>query len=170
MDTVTLLLLSILPCMAIVAGLHDVTTMKIPNWISGLLIIAFFPTAFLVGLPPMVVLMHVGIAFAALLVGMVLFARGYIGGGDAKLISASCLWMGLTGSGMFLVWTGLAGGLVCLGLIAARAQLQSYTTGAPGWVAQLMEPRGDLPYGVAIAVGALMAYPGSGLLTAFAAG
>jgi len=170
MDTVTLLLLSILPCLVIVAGLRDLTTMKIPNWISGLLIVGFFPAAFMVGLAPGVVLMHVGIAFAALLVGMGLFATRIIGGGDAKLMAASCLWLGLSGSGMFLLWTGVAGGAFCLALIAARAQFQPYVSGAPTWVAHLMNPRGDIPYGVAIAVGALMAYPASGLLSAFAAG
>jgi prepilin peptidase CpaA len=36
--------------------------MKIPNWISGLLILAFFPAAFMVGLSPMTVLAHVGVA------------------------------------------------------------------------------------------------------------
>jgi len=33
-----------------------------------------------------------------------------------------------------------------------------------------MEPRGDLPYGVAICAGALAAFPASPLLLAFAAG
>jgi len=35
---------------------------------------------------------------------------------------------------------------------------------------QLMEPKGDIPYGVAIAAGALMAYPASALVSAFIAG
>lgn len=170
MDTVTLLLLSILPCLVIIAGLRDLTTMKIPNWISGALILCFFPAAFVVGLAPMVVLMHVGIAFAALLAGMALFATRVIGGGDAKLMAASCLWLGLSGSGVFLLWTGVAGGVFCLALIAARAQLQSHTAGAPAWVANLMEPRGDIPYGVAIAIGALFAFPSSILLMTFASG
>jgi prepilin peptidase CpaA len=33
-----------------------------------------------------------------------------------------------------------------------------------GWVANLMQPKGDIPYGVAIAVGALAALP-QGALT-----
>jgi len=174
MDTVTLLLLSVLPCLMIVAGLRDLTTMKIPNWISGLLVVAFFPAAFMVGLAPGVVLMHVGIAFVALLAGMGLFATRIIGGGDAKLMAVACLWLGLSGSGMFLLWTGLAGGAFCLALIAARFQFQMQPhrmpAPAPAWVTDLMNPRGDIPYGVAIAAGALMAYPASGLLSAFAAG
>lgn len=170
MDTVTLLLLSLLPCLAIAAGLHDLTTMKIPNWISGVLILGFFPAAFAVGLEPMAVAVHVGVAFCALLVGMGLFAMRIIGGGDAKLMSASCLWLGLTGSGMFMLWTGLAGGVFCLMLIYARTQIRPYVSGGPGWVHQLLEPKADIPYGVAIAIGALMAFPSSALVSMFAAG
>jgi prepilin peptidase CpaA len=71
---------------------------------------------------------------------------------------------------MFLLWTGVMGGLFCLFLLFARFHSRPYLVGAPGWVVQLMEPRGDIPYGVAIAAGALMAYPASPLLAAFIAG
>ena len=37
--------LGVLPILMIVAGLHDLTTMRIPNWISLALIVAFFPAA-----------------------------------------------------------------------------------------------------------------------------
>jgi prepilin peptidase CpaA len=159
-----------MPALVIVAGLKDLTSMKIPNWISGLLILAFFPAALVVGLPPMSILVHLGIAIAALVVGAGMFALRWIGGGDAKLIAASCLWLGLAGSGMFLLWTGVFGGLFCLALLFARFHSRPYLLGAPGWVVQLMEPRGDIPYGVAIAAGALMAYPASPLMALFIAG
>jgi hypothetical protein len=61
MDNVTLLLLSVLPCLVIAAGLRDLTTMKIPNWISGLLILPSFPRPSWSGLPPMIAT-HVGVA------------------------------------------------------------------------------------------------------------
>jgi prepilin peptidase CpaA len=170
MDTVTLLLLSLLPCLVIAAGLRDLTTMTIPNWISGILVLGFFPAAFAVGLPAMTVALHVGVAAVALFVGMGLFAMRIIGGGDAKLMAAACLWLGLSGSGMFMLWTGVAGGLFCLMLIFARTQIRPYVASGPGWVHQLLEPKGDIPYGVAIAIGALMAFPSSALLSAFAAG
>jgi prepilin peptidase CpaA len=170
MDTVTLLLLSVLPLLVIAAGLRDLTTMTIPNWISGLLILAFFPAAFMVGLSPLTVAAHAGVAVIALFVGMGLFAMRVIGGGDAKLMAATCLWLGVTGSAMFILWTGVAGGVFCLTLMFARTQLRPYVHGAPHWVDSLLEPKGDIPYGVAIAIGALMAFPSSALLTVFAAG
>lgn len=170
MDTLTLMLLAILPALAIVAGLKDLTSMKIPNWISGVLIVSFFPAAFVSGLAPLIVAAHVGIALAALVVGAGMFALRWIGGGDAKLIAASCLWLGVSGSGMFLLWTGLMGGLFCLVLMFARFHARPYVGAFPGWAVKLLEPRGDIPYGVAIAAGVLMAYPSSILVARFASG
>jgi len=170
MDTLTLTLLAVMPALVIVAGLKDLTSMKIPNWISGLLVVAFFPASLMAGLDPMTVVTNLGIAALALVVGAGMFALRWIGGGDAKLMAAACLWLGLSGSGMFLLWTGVMGGLFCLALLFARFHSRPYLLGAPGWVVQLMEPRGDIPYGVAIAAGALMAYPASPLLAAYIAG
>jgi prepilin peptidase CpaA len=168
MDLLTLALLGVMPALVIVGGLNDLTTMKIPNWISGALILAFFPAALAVGLPLREMAVHAGIAVAALLAGAGMFALRWIGGGDAKLMAAACLWLGLTGSAVFLLWTGLIGGVFCLALIFARAHLAPYAVQAPGWVTQLMEPKGDIPYGVAIAAGALMAWPESALMLRFA--
>ncbi|HZV84329.1 MAG TPA: prepilin peptidase [Brevundimonas sp.] len=170
MDFLTLILLAALPALAITGGLWDLTSMKIPNWISGALVLLFFPAALVVGLPPMTVAIHLGVGALALFTGAGMFALRWIGGGDAKLMAASCLWLGLSGSGMFLLYTGLMGGLFCLVLMFARSYSQPYLAGAPQWLTQLMEPKGDIPYGVAIAAGALIAYPASPLLAAFIAG
>lgn len=170
MDIVSLILLGVMPALVIIAGLKDLTTMRIPNWISLLLIVFFFPAALLMGLPLTTIGLHVAVGFAALIVGAGMFALRWIGGGDAKLMAAACLWLGLQGSGMFLLWTGVMGGLFCLALLFARFHSRPYLVGAPGWVVSLMEPKGDIPYGVAIAAGALMAYPASPLLALFIAG
>ena len=171
MDSLILLFLAVMPALVIVAGLKDLTSMKIPNWISGALIVVYFPVALVVGLPWTVVAVSVGVGIAALVAGAAMFALRWIGGGDAKLIAAGCLWLGLEGSGMFLLWTGLVGGLFCLALLFARSWSRAYLPAtAPAWVLHLMQPRGDIPYGVAIAAGALLAYPSSTVVNAFIAG
>ena len=171
MDALLLILLGVFPALVIVGGLNDLTTMKIPNWISLALVGVFLPAALLAGVAPMDIAVHVGVGVAALLVGMAMFALNWIGGGDAKLLAAGCLWMGVSGVLPFLVWTGVAGGGLCLLLMSARAY---YPMVAPSlsqaWVARLMQPKGDIPYGVAIAVGALMALPESGVVLAYIAG
>jgi prepilin peptidase CpaA len=170
MDSLTLVLLGVMPALIIIGGIKDVTSMKIPNWISGLLILGFVPAALAVGLSPMVIAVHFGTALVALLFMMALFALRWIGGGDAKLFASACLWLGLSGSGLFLLWTAIAGGLLSLFILMARGWLRPWVSAAPGWVGQLMEPKGDIPYGVAIAAGALMAYPASPMIAAFIAG
>lgn len=170
MDILSLGLLSILPGLVIAAALSDLTTMRIPNWLSGGLILGFFPAALAVGLPLGVAGLHVAVAFVALLVGMGLFAFRIVGGGDAKLIAAACLWLGPSASLEFVLWTAVFGGLLSLGLIVARQDIAHHVIGGPSWVHTLLEAKGDIPYGIAIAVGALMAFPSSALLAAFAAG
>jgi prepilin peptidase CpaA len=167
MKELSLVLLGVMPVLVIIAGLHDLTTMKIPNWISGLLILAYVPTALALGLPLTEMATALGVCLAALLIGMGMFALRWIGGGDAKLMAAASLWFGLSGVAPFLVYTALIGGGFCLLLMAVRAQLQVFAPSAPGWVARLMQPKGDIPYGVAIAAGALLAYPSSPLVRAF---
>ena len=168
MDTAILIALGLMPALVIIGGLHDLLTMKIPNWISVALVLLFIPAALLAGLSPAAVAIHVGVGLAALFAGMGMFALRWIGGGDAKLMAATCLWLGLSGSGVFLLWTGVVGGLFCLFLILARQHHQMATPFAPAWAARLLEPKGDIPYGVAIAIGALLAFPGADLMQAFA--
>lgn len=170
MTLLALALLAVLPALVITAGLTDLTSMKIPNWISGLLILGFFPAALVVGLNPTQVAVHVGVGLAALFVGAAMFALRWLGGGDAKLLASGCLWFGLAGSPMFLLWTCVIGGLFCLVLMLARQWVAPFVAIGPGWIGRLMEPKGDIPYGVAIAIGALMAFPHSPLVAAFSAG
>ena len=170
MDTITLIILGLMPALVIVAGLKDLTSMKIPNWISGALVLSFFPAALVVGLDPMIVATNVGIAALALVAGAGMFALRWLGGGDAKLIAAVCLWLGLSGSATFLLVTAVVGGLFSLGLIMARGTPGLAMLAGPSWMSRLLEPAGDIPYGVAISAGALMAFPTSALVQAFIAG
>ena len=169
MDANLLPALSLMPALTVVGGLHDLATMKIPNWISLALVALFFPVAFLAGLAPLAVAAHVGVGLLALFVGMGMFALRWIGGGDAKLMAASCLWLGWASSAAFLLWTAIAGGAFCLLLMAARTHLQFAIPFAPGWATRLMEPKGDVPYGVAIAIGALLAFPSADIVKAVTA-
>ncbi|WP_353956494.1 prepilin peptidase [uncultured Brevundimonas sp.] len=100
---------------------------------------------------------------------MALFALNWVGGGDAKLLAAACLWMGPAGSLPFLLSSAIVGGLFCLALITARRTIPAFP-GLPAWAARLLEPKGDVPYGVALAGGALLAFPASPLVAAFVGG
>jgi len=170
MHTLQLLLLGIFPAMVIIGGLKDVTSFTIPNWISGVLIAGFGLAALSVGLPWQTVLVCFGVGVVGLLVAMGMFALGWIGGGDAKLFAAAALWLGWTAAGPFILITGLAGGALALALLGMRSVwVRPLTTRGPEWVGRLARPGGDAPYGVAIAIGALAAFPHSPIAQAFAA-
>ncbi|KQW81803.1 A24 family peptidase [Brevundimonas sp. Root1279] len=169
MQVVQLIALAVLPALVIVAGLQDLTSMKIRNWISAALVVAFFPAALLIGLTPLAVAVHAGIGILALAITIGLFALGQMGGGDAKLIAAVSLWFGLS-AGMFVLWTAVIGGAFALVILIARARTQPYLAAMPGWASTLMTPKNRIPYGVAIAGGALTAFPASPLVAAWLAG
>jgi prepilin peptidase CpaA len=162
------LLLAVFPAMVIVAGLRDVTSYTIPNWISGLLIVAFFPAALALGLPLGALGTHLAVGAAALVLGMVMFALGWIGGGDAKLFAAAGLWLGVPAAFTYLAVTGVAGGGLAVALLGLRsAWLRPYVQTGPAWFGRLATPGENVPYGVAIAAGALAAFPVSALVLAF---
>ena len=161
-------LLTAFPVLMIIAALTDITSFTIPNRISGLLFLAFFPAALVLFRPFGEIGVDAAIFLVALVAGMGMFAAGWIGGGDAKLFAAASLWLGLAAQPTFLLVTALSGGALAVLLMNARSSwVQPYLTGAPPWLARLATPGADVPYGVAIATGALAAFPQSGLMHAF---
>lgn len=165
-----LLLVLVFPAALVLAALRDATTFVIPNWLNAAIALAFFPAALLAVLPLVTFGLCAAIGFGALALGVFMFGFGWIGGGDAKLFAAAALWLGWPALMPFLAWTAVAGGgLALLLLFVRRLPLASLPTGQ-GWVGRLMQPGGDVPYGVAIAVGALAAFPSSAIVHAVSGG
>lgn len=148
------------PALVLFAAVKDATSFTIPNWIS-LALVAIFPLAALAaGLPPATLGLHAAVGAGALVAGMALFALRWVGGGDAKLIAASVLWLGWSAVPSFLLGATVTGGILAIALILLRSpQLRSVVLAGPRWVNRLTEPGEGIPYGVAIAAGALLAFP-----------
>ena len=84
-------------------------------------------------------------AIAILVVGVPMFARGWLGGGDVKLLAASASWFTSSAALQFVAFVLLAGGLLALIALAWRmARGRASARGAEA----------GLPYAVAIASGA----------------
>jgi len=160
-EALRLLSLILFPMGVIFAALRDLTSYTIPNRISLALLAAFLPVALLVGmsLPAIGVSLLIGGVMLAAGVGM--FALRWIGGGDAKVLAVSALWMGWPTVMPFAMWTALAGGGLALILMGGRRLGQPVIDRGPPWIGRLLTPGGDVPYGLAICFGALIAYPGS---------
>lgn len=151
-----------------VAAITDALTFTIPNWISLTLAAAFPVAALAVEMPLPTLGLNAAIGFAALILGMAMFALRWIGGGDAKLFAAVSLWLGWPAVTTFLAGAAFAGGGLAVMLISLRsAAFRPLVLLGPPWVARLAEPGEGVPYGVAIAIGAFVAFPltlfGSGL-------
>jgi prepilin peptidase CpaA len=100
--------------------------------------------------------------------GMAMFALGWIGGGDAKLFAAAVLWLGWPEAAPFVAVTGLAGGALAVTLLALRSShVRPFVAAGPAWFSRLAEPGENVPYGLAIAIGALAAFPASPFMAAF---
>lgn len=138
------------------AAITDVQRLKIPNWISLALVAGFVLFAPFMGLGWGQAGLHLGVALLCLVVCFGMFAAGWLGAGDAKLMSAVLLWLGAPAATTFIVATALAGGALALALIALRR------TRVPlpyVWLLDLRDGTTKVPYGVAIASGALVAFP-----------
>jgi prepilin peptidase CpaA len=161
-------LLLVFPVLVVTAALRDLTSYTIPNWISLALIAAFVPAVLIQGLPLATIGQYAGVGVAALVAGMVMFALGWIGGGDAKLFAAAGLWLGWPAVLPFVLVTAVAGGALAVLLLAMRKSvLQPLMTMGPPWLGRLATRGENVPYGVAICVGALVAFPQSALAPAF---
>lgn len=163
---VQILLLLTFPALVIVGAMRDAVSFTIPNWVSIALGAAFLPGALVLGADPGQIGFAALIGFGTLIAGMGMFAVGWIGGGDAKLFAAAGLWMGLGALLPYLLITALAGGALAVSLLALRSVwLRPLTVGGPGWIGRLATPGENVPYGIAIAFGALAAFPESLLVT-----
>ena len=85
-----------------------------------------------------------------LVAGFLLFYFHIMGGGDAKLIAAMGLWVGLGHVVPFILYTAMAGGLVTLAVLLIH-RLKSRN------LDNIVGSTPTVPYGVAIALGGSMA-------------
>ena len=157
--------LSLLPLLMIAAAVSDVAAMKIPNWLTALMALSFFPMALLIGMPLAEMVWHVAGGAALFALGFLLFSVGLYGGGDAKLMAAAGLWFGTAQTMPFLLATVAVGGLLCLAFMAWSVLVFSFDLHGPegakgrGLIKQMMNL--NVPYGLAIAAGAIIAFPGT---------
>ena len=152
-------------CLA-VAACSDFLTMLIPNRVSAILLGAFIVAAPLAGLGLTEIAMHLSAGLLVFSVCFALFAFNVMGGGDAKLLTASAVWFGLTFSLFeFLVLVSFFGGVLSLAIIRLRAHTNTIlASGLPIPSHIVLEKK--VPYGIAIGIAAFMAYPGSPLMLA----
>ncbi len=154
-----LCVLLIFPFALIFAGISDAMSFTISNKISLLLFVGFLVLAPFSGLTIAAIGAHVTIGFIMLVLGFLLFARGVIGGGDAKIIAAASLWLGPENTGVFIFLMAIYGGVLSL------IVLKIYSTPLPSflatqkWLVNYQSGAAAVPYGIAIGLSGLSIYP-----------
>lgn len=159
-------ILLVFPAAMVIAAMTDLFTMTIPNRVSLGLIAAFFVMAPIAGLDLATIAEHVGVGLAMLAISFVLFARGYIGGGDAKLFAATALWVGYDSLLTYVIVSSVLGGMLTLALLFLRMMPLPAGVAKLGWVARLHDAARGVPYGIALAAAGLLVYPETLWMTA----
>jgi prepilin peptidase CpaA len=155
-DAIRLLLF---PALMAFAASSDLITMTISNRVSLVLVGGFFALAITWGMPLAEIGVHVGVAAAVLVVSFTFFARGWIGGGDAKLAAATALWFGFDQLFNYLTLASLLGGLLTLALLRFRTIPLPTLLANQEWAQRLHRMDTGVPYGIALALAALAVYP-----------
>jgi prepilin peptidase CpaA len=130
--------------LVIIAAGWDIRTRRIPNLLNALIAVAAIAATYLNG-SPVLLGMSALHALIALVVGMGLFAVGFIGAGDAKMYSAVGFAIPLPNALEMLGWTSVAGLAVLIATYVTRR-----VAGKP------ISKDGKsftVPYGAAIATG-----------------
>lgn len=91
-----------------------------------------------------------------------LYVPGWLGAGDSKLCTVFALWLGMLGLPAFLFYMTLMGGLLALAALLIK-KYKPFTSPVPGsWIARTQEGVSAVPYGIAIAFGAVMSFVSTG--------
>jgi prepilin peptidase CpaA len=167
--TAQFLVLFVLPALLAAAAGFDLATYTIPNFISLALALAFAAFAFAAGISAAgfsfyLLGGHLLAGLIALVVAFALFALGYIGGGDAKLFACVALWLGLRDLPAYALACSVLGGLLTLALLIVRQWPLPAFLARQGWIITLHEKSSGIPYGVALAAGALAVLPHAEIL------
>lgn len=154
------------------SAIKDALTMTIPNWASVMVLGGFFLTVpFMwgawgeVGSAWSIFGEHLLVGVSVFLFGFVIFAFGWLGGGDAKLMAATAFWWQWTDLLMYVTYTTLAGGVIAIFILWGRKYVPVKVLTAD-WLHRLVKDEKRMPYGLALAFGALVTLPQSEIFRA----
>ena len=164
-------LLSITMSLIIFAGIYDFFRLRIPNYIPVILIGTFFLTYTTTLITDInsfqSIQSHLLAGMITFIIMFTLFCLKLFGGGDAKLIPVIALWVGVEGVFFFLLWTALFGfplAITALFLKNTKTgnnfanKISSHKIFNKGWIKALANGRNVVPYGIAIAAGAIITF------------
>lgn len=148
----TLAVLLLVGALLVAAG-FDLWRFEIPDGLSIAILVS--AALYLATLPFDQVPSHLAAGGLVFAVGLFVFSRGWLGGGDVKLMAASASWATLSSLLPMLTAIAVAGGVLALLLIGLRF-IAGRLGSAPDQLPLLLQPDGPVPYAVAIAAGIML--------------
>jgi prepilin peptidase CpaA len=164
-----ILVLGLFPAAMAFAAASDLVSMTISNRVSLALIAGFLVVAWLTGMAWADIGRHFAAGAVVLVVAFGFFARGWIGGGDAKLAAATALWLGFSHLLEYLLLASIAGGALTLILLQLRTLPMPQFLAGQKWIARLHSFDTGIPYGIALAIAGLLVYPDTPYMRAIGA-
>ncbi len=160
----TAAILVIFPLCMAVTIFSDLITMTIPNRVSVILLAGFLVVAAFSGLSLVEIGYHLLAGLTVFAVVFALFAINAMGGGDAKVLTASAVWFGFNSTLIEFVGTvAFFGGILTVIIVLLRSKENLLASvGLPASGHLFHSPR--IPYGVAIGIAGFMTYPSSPLM------
>src|ERR1700686_2578616 len=151
--------LLLFPALMAFAAASDLFTMTISNRVSLALVAGFLALALISDMGLTDILSHLGAGALVLAVAFSCFAMGWVGGGDAKVAAAAALWFGFGHLLNYLLYASLFGGALTILLLQMRQWPLPYALTGQTWLLRLHAKESGIPYGIALALGALTIYP-----------
>ncbi|CAO4145361.1 Prepilin type IV endopeptidase peptidase domain-containing protein [Methylorubrum thiocyanatum] len=149
------------PFLMAYAAASDLLTMRISNRVTGLVVAGFAINVIASGMTWSDLLLHLAAGALTLVATFVMFARGWMGGGDAKLAAGTALWLGIDHVLEYVVVASILGGVLTLAILYARAYPLPKPVLRFPFVLHLHDVNTGIPYGIALASAALIVLPGS---------
>jgi prepilin peptidase CpaA len=160
------LIFVVFPFCMVFAAVSDMLSMTIANRVPLLLLAVFAIVAPLTGMDLIDYGWHFAAGFLVLLITFGMFALGGMGGGDAKLLAASAIWMGFNVHLIeYVVVSAFVGGALTLAILSYRGSVLATFTSHNMFLRNLANDKGGVPYGIALGIGGLITYPSSPLMT-----
>jgi prepilin peptidase CpaA len=105
----------------VAAALHDVAARTVPNAMSAMIAVA----GFVARLMDQRLALGLGVCVAVFLAAAICWRRGWMGGGDVKLLAAVALLVPPSSVGPLLLDVALAGGVLAIAYLVLRALVPS---------------------------------------------
>ncbi|MGE0503310.1 MAG: prepilin peptidase [Rhizobiaceae bacterium] len=151
-------------CMAH-AAISDMMSMTIANRVSVLLVVTFAVVAPFTGMDWTVYAWHFAAASTVFFGTFALFAVGGMGGGDAKLLTATALWMGWNIELLqYLVAGAFIGGVLTLAILSFRRSPLAVFMSGNIFLRHFADEKAGVPYGVALGIAGMLVFPQTPLM------